>query len=419
MKSSTLFFTTLCSVLVTLSACSQSNENKPFNAKAAWLELEDVIKQDYAYLDRASFNVESAFDTFEKQALNTTNKKAFIDVGQRLTRYFSDPHLNLGPYDEFDFSVFPTGSDIRAVYLNKKFIIEDVKADSAADKAALRPGSEVITIDGFPAKTAIENVFGQPFESLSLTQVNYGLNIALGGLRNKERLLTIATDGEEQDYALAASYEAINQLNDGPTLTYKKIGDLGYIRFNNSLGNAETVSEFANAITELMSTEGLIIDLRNTPSGGNTGVAEPILGHFVSSKTPYQRYQKQNPETDYQAADMQTAYAEPSTPFYAKPFVVIAGRWTGSMGEGMTIGLDAIGAKTVVGAPMADLLGGIKTVQLSHSGAWLEIAFERLYHVDGTFREDFKPHELVIPADRSADGGDPSLKHAVEILETN
>ena len=87
------------------------------------------------------------------------------------------------------------------------------------------------------------------------------------------------------------------------------------------------------------------------------------------------------------------------------------------MREGMTIGFDAIGATAIIGAPMADLLGGIKTKQLENSDTWLEVAFERLYHVDGTFREDFKPNELVIPADRDGQGGDPALTRALALLQ--
>ena len=39
------------------------------------------------------------------------------------------------------------------------------------------------------------------------------------------------------------------------------------------------------------STKALIIDLRNTVSGGNTSVAEPIMGMFTTTKQPYQLYE--------------------------------------------------------------------------------------------------------------------------------
>jgi len=34
----------------------------------------------------------------------------------------------------------------------------------------------------------------------------------------------------------------------------------------------------------MMNTKALIIDLRNTPNGGNTDVAEPIMGRLIQKQ---------------------------------------------------------------------------------------------------------------------------------------
>ncbi len=399
-----------------LASCINTTKDSEFNSKDSWDELESVLKQQYAYLDRPNLNVQEVFTEFRARALATETKQEFADVSQMLLRHFYDPHLNLGPYDENDFSVFPTGSDINATYKNNMFIIEDIKADGAADLAGIQPGDEIITIDNIPVKQAVEKVFGKELEQLSLEQINYGVNVSLGGYRNQQRIIKLKNHDQFKTYQLAASYEWLNAMKSGPTVTYKKLNDIGYIRFNNSLGNSKTVNAFKEAISALSATNALIIDLRNTPSGGNTGVAEPILGHFVDKKTAYQRYQTQENGISYQEANMETAYVEPNMPYYTQPFVVLAGRWTGSMGEGMTIGLDAIGAETVIGAPMADLLGGIKTVKLVESDTWIELGFERLYHVNNTYREDFEPHIMMSPADRDVNGNDPALSRAQQFL---
>jgi carboxyl-terminal processing protease len=72
------------------------------------------------------------------------------------------------------------------------------------------------------------------------------------------------------------------------------------------------------------------------------------------------------------------------------PVTVLVGRWTGSMGEGLAIGFDAIGAE-VCGGPMAGLLGAIYDYRLERSGLVLKLPTERLYAVDGTPREAFVP----------------------------
>lgn len=409
---------TLLLLLLTISlvSCFKTTKDSEFNSKDSWAELESVLKQQYAYLDRPNFNVEEIFNEFEIRAIDTKTKQEFADISQMLLRHFYDPHLNLGPYNENDFSVFPTGSDIRATYQNNKFIIEDVKVDSVAEIAGIRPDAEILTIDNLPVKKAVEKIFGKKLKELSLEQINYGVNVSLGGLREKKRIITLKNQDQSKTFHLASSYDWLDAIENGPTLNYKKLNDVGYIRFNNSLGNSKTVDAFKKAISALSETNALIIDLRNTPSGGNTSVAEPILGHFVDKKTPYQLYQTQKVGVLYKDANMETAYVVPNTPYYTKPFIVLAGRWTGSMGEGMTIGLDAIGAATVIGAPMADLLGGIKTIKLVESETWIELGFERLYHVNSIYREDFEPHIMVSPADRGINGNDPALLRARQFL---
>jgi len=94
--------------------------------------------------------------------------------------------------------------------------------------------------------------------------------------------------------------------------------------------------------------------------------------------------------------------------------VVLVGHWTGSMGEGMAIGFDAIGAKAVIGTPMADLLGGINQFQLPDSTITLELGFERLYHVNGSYREDFVPQAVSWDGHTASDS---ELNAAIALLK--
>ena len=102
----------------------------------------------------------------------------------------------------------------------------------------------------------------------------------------------------------------------------------------------------------------------------------------------------------------------PRGPFtYDKPMAVLVGRWTGSMGEGVAIGLDGMGRAAVFGSPMAGLRGAIATLDLEHTKIPVRVPAERLYHVDGTPREAFVPPFPVEPGP-----GDPVLDAAVRRL---
>ena len=108
-------------------------------------------------------------------------------------------------------------------------------------------------------------------------------------------------------------------------------------------------------------------------------------------------------------------YVAPRGPFtYEGPIVVLVGAWTGSMGEGLAIGLDGMSRATVVGRPMAGLLGAVYDTRLPHTGFVVRIPAERLFHVDGTPRERFVPRVLVQP---SATREDTALEAALRLLE--
>ena len=115
------------------------------------------------------------------------------------------------------------------------------------------------------------------------------------------------------------------------------------------------------------------------------------MGWFVDAPTAYQIH---NLPAEERETGVPRQWIEQVLPRPGKrhrgPVTVRVGRWTGSMGEGLAIGLDALGAD-VVGGPMACLLGAINDHPLPNSGMVIKLPTERLYAVDGTSREAFRP----------------------------
>ena len=135
----------------------------------------------------------------------------------------------------------------------------------------------------------------------------------------------------------------------------------------------------------------VVLDLTDTASGGNTVVARGVMGWFVDGPTAYQIH---NWPADERRTGIPRQWIEQVLPRPGKrhrgPVTVRVGRWTGSMGEGLAVGMDAIGAD-VVGDPMAGLLGGIYDHRLANSGTVIKLPTERLYTVDGLPREAYRP----------------------------
>ena len=86
------------------------------------------------------------------------------------------------------------------------------------------------------------------------------------------------------------------------------------------------------------------------------------------------------------------------------------------MAEGLAIGFDAMGAATIVGTPMARLLGATDHFELPQSHVGVNIPVERLFHVNGTPREAFVPQVRVTPADLLQPDADPWMTRAMQAL---
>ena len=153
-----------------------------------------------------------------------------------------------------------------------------------------------------------------------------------------------------------------------------------------------------------------MLDLRDTPSGGNTAVARGIMGLFVARRRPYQRHVVEERATGTVRDWVEYVTPRGLAPLRA-PMVVLVDGWTGSMGEGMAIGLDAMGRATVVGDRMAGLRGATGATVLPVSGLRASFPTERLFHVDGT------PRHLWRPSVRVPSGpGDPAMAEATRRL---
>ncbi|MCI1186744.1 S41 family peptidase [Hymenobacter sp. DH14] len=197
-------------------------------------------------------------------------------------------------------------------------------------------------------------------------------------------------------------------------------GRIGYLKINNSLGDNRLIAQFDSALTSVQNTQSLVLDLRETPSGGNSTVARAIIGRFIEREAPYQRHELPGEEAQTGVPRRWLELVAPRGPRYVKPLAVLVGRWTGSMGEGLAIGFDALGRAAVVGTEMAQLRGAIYSYKLPHSGIGFNFPVERLYHVNGQPREAYRPKvyvDLMQTSKTSPPSADPVLQTALAGLK--
>lgn len=395
---------------------AQTRSVEIFDAGQAWQEFEDQFRLFYAYAQRSDIDVDAQLARSKTLALEANNRDEFRKILHQTALTFSDPHFIVGPFDETDYSIIPTGSDIATQHIGGRFYVADVRAGSAADEAGIRPGWQIISADGTDMSTAALRPYGQLLPDPTDKQLNYGAMLAVSGLRNKPRTLVFKVGEELRTIDLPATYALSKTINAGPLLETSRNGDVGIIRINNALGNNDLIPAFDQAVQSLAGTRAMIIDLRNTPSGGNTEVARSIIGHFVTETRSYQIHEIPSIEREFTVPRRFIEQVKPRNPQYPKPIVVLGGRWTGSMGEGLVIGLDAAADAYTISSGMADLLGALSNIDLEKSGARMDLGTETLFHVNGTPREDYVADLPLESADRDADGSDPAMRSALEYL---
>jgi carboxyl-terminal processing protease len=251
-----------------------------------------------------------------------------------------------------------------------------------------------VAVDGVAADQAVAAFWADLGLPVTAERAGFGARVLAAGRRDRPRRLSFRTGaGEVRTLELPNLYSAGPGRR--PPVSTSEEGGVLVIRINDSLGDRATIAAFDSAMGGARPGRRVIVDLRDTPGGGNTVVARAILGWFVSRPTPYQvhRLPAEELETGIARQWIEQVLPRPGKR-HLGPVRVLVGRWTGSMGEGIAIAFDSIGAE-VVGDRMAGLLGAIYDHRLEHSGLVLKLPTERLSHVDGTPREAFVPRRRV------------------------
>ncbi|MEL7231529.1 MAG: S41 family peptidase [Pseudomonadota bacterium] len=401
--------------LITLSASAQSEpEPQPFDANAAWQEYQSLLEEKYAYIDRPDFDV----DAYLKRAgeiastLKTDGEmRAFI---HRSTYAFTDPHLIVGPFTESDFNIIPTVSHVWIDYQKGQYRLSDVRQTGTLIGLGLESGLILTHVNGVPIEDGVAEIYDDLLESPIDKQKAYAATLLANGRRDGERVsISLATDNDDViEIALNDPRAYAVKVSEMAPLSYRTQDGIGIIRINNSLGNNETIIAFDEAMQALGNSRAIIVDLRNTPSGGNTEVARGIIGHFIDNVRPYQVHEIPAFNREFTVPRRFTEDVFPRATYYDGPLIVLGSRWTGSMGEGLVIGLDAAAGAYTITSDMGDLLGGLWNYDLSAIPARVDLGGEALFHVDGTPREDYQPDLFIENAENGGSSQDIALEAA-------
>lgn len=369
---------------VPVAALAQSAEQYRDDA----LSIDRLIDENYAYLDRFADSKAPAGAKMQAEAEAVTDARSLLRYAERRLFTLADHHAITGRSFSSSHALVPSYSDLWIERVGGAYRVTAVRDDSPAEAAGIKVGDTMVQIDSQPMAQAVGDFWSDLGVTVPPEGESFAARVLAAGRRDRPRVLTVQSGNDAPRTLSLPNLYTVERIERGPVSTTHNTDGLT-IRIHDSLGDDATIAAFDQAMQQAREGETVTIDLRDTPGGGNTVIARAIMGWFVSEPRPYQVHRHMAEE---RRTSIPRQWIEQVLPregrHHTGPVKVRVGRWTGSMGEGLAIGLDALGAE-VRGCPMAGLLGAIYDYRLEHSGLVIKLPAERLSSVSGVPREQF------------------------------
>lgn len=363
------------------------------------------VAEEYAYLESADVDWDAACAEGRRSALEAADRDAHVHRLEALLRELHDAHAHLGTHTPGSPRLVPSQTDALARWQDGRARVTAVRGAAAA--AGLREGDELIAIDGVAVAEAARVYEARYLRGANPAARDQALRVALAGRHERDEIvLDVAAPGGSRRFA----YRPASARAAAPLEATLERGVL-HVRVNDALGDDALVAAFDLAL-DAPGVRGLVLDLRDTGSGGNSRVARGLMGRLVERLRPYQVHEAVG---EARASGIRRVWIEQVAPrgrVFRGPVAVLVGPWTGSMGEGLAIGLNGARGAPVFGRPMARLLGALGEITLPHSGIAVRIPTERLSHVDGTPRETFVPCAVAPRAGQSREAAELAAARA-------
>ena len=378
----------MCFVVATVAAPQTNFTRQQYQEDFDYLWQN--ISDDYAYFDQKQTDWNKVREIYRPQINAVKTRNDFVGLLESVLEELYDFHTHLNTNTASSPRLVPSGTDLWAQWINGRAIITEVRPKSAAEKAGTKIGMQIVSINGVAVDEAVRRRTGKSLHASDEAVKNWALRVLLAGRRNEKRSIEVVSKGEHR---ILSIQDQPARESTTPLLEYRRLEkDVGYIRVNNSLGDTDLIKQFDLALAALRNTRGLILDLRDTPSGGNSTVARGIMGRFIRRDMPYQKHSIPAEERQFGTKRSWIELVSPRGEFaYRAPVVVLVNHWTGSMGEGIAIGMDGMKRATIVGTEMARLAGATSAIRLPHTGIGVNVPTEKLFHINGTPRENFMP----------------------------
>jgi len=402
------FFLLIISFLLTIHACQSQDVDK---AKVKE-DLEDMLSElesRYAYFKEKEIDLNCIRERYTQRIEDLKSQLDVTLFFEYLVYELYDSHVILNTNTYYSYRLYTpvyvdiknNGFQITRVWQNEFHFDEDII------------GADIISFNDKKLESWVTDFYTTCHDKMNPEIKTWLANKVLSGRYSEPRNLKIKKSNGQ---LTTINLDSLSRQQHNTLLSSKVIEDnIGLITINNSLGKAETIAAFDKALDDIMNTTGLIIDLRNTVDGGDSYIARGIMRRFIGQTSAYQRHSYLEDYGNHEP--IKRSWLEQVTPrgeHYAKPVIVLVGRWTGSMGEGLAIGLEGIDRGLVVGTEMQRLAGEMEGFGFIHQSFGYRLSVAKLFHVDGTPREKYVP---AYPVTITSNLSDEIMDKGIQLLK--
>ena len=416
-----------------------SVEQKISGLMTVWAEA----KFNFPFFDRRpGLNWDEKVKEYIPRVIAAPDLASYYKVLTEFAALLKDGHTAVNPPGW----PFPPGMDKPAVELQAvegKFVVARTGDTAEIDAQHIRPGLEVLEIDGTPVRDYFaEHVLRyesrgtkQADESIELWHILDGPKGSVTSLKVKDlqgatRTVTLTRDSTNRDGS-PFQWRFIDWYTAQHPVDARMI-DKGvlYIRLAN-FDDEKLVEAFQKMFdaTEWPAVRGVIVDVRYNP-GGNSDLAYAIVSHFINRpvKSGIWRSPKYIPahrswnfEPEWQEGTTGAEFIQPRAGTrYSGPLVVLTGSATYSSAEDFIVPLHAAGRAILVGEKTAGSTGNPLRVPLPGGGNFRVVTLECRYPDGREFVGiGIQPDVEVHPTQADiASGRDRVLVRAIDVIAT-
>ena len=406
-----LALTAACAVPAGLLQAAESSQKVSFVKD--FDNLWSTLAKRYCFFGEKQTDWNAVRNLYRPQAMAARSRDELANILGRVLAELYDAHTYLrqdpdhplgssyfdsqrSPY--FDLWVEPKEGSLA--------LVTSVKDGSAAADAGILPGDVITAIDGRPIGELAARLMPRCLVKPDPEALAFALNLSVSGRRQQARTVILSSGiGSEREVLVPVKLPV--QL---PNIESRLLPEgFGCIVIR-SFADEAVVADFDAALLDFRNTPGLIIDVRQN-GGGDTAIAKPIMGRFITERKPYARMRRRKGDG---LSPAWTETVDPRGPFtYNDPVVVLTSRWSASMAEGFPMGMRGLGRATIVGTPMMRVGAGVYDTLLKQSQIGYQYSAEPVYDVEGQPRWLLEPDVLVSGSEDVMASGVTSLRKAI------